>query len=195
MYYQKVSFLFSVILILQTVLGCENNLLTRLENFTDITSLEDSEIIRRITETEGLRLCNSDSFLISEDNTTIYELKTTEYLIEIFCFVGAYQGTYQYLFYDANQAEHQIISLSFTIFDERGGSLQIGDTSLLTGYPEFDLDLEVLTVDRKARGLGDCGSYAVYQWQDDSFSLQEYRYKGECDGVYIPVEEYPLIYP
>lgn len=194
-YFQKLSFLFTIILTLQLVLGCEYNPLTRLENFTDIASLEDSEIIKRIMENDDLRLCNNDNFLLSEENTTIYELKSTEYLIEVFCFVGAYQGTYQYILYDANQAEHQLGTLSFTIFDERGESLEIGDTSLLTGYPEFDSETQMLTVDRKARGLGDCGSYAVYQWQNNSFNLVEYRHKGECDGIYIPVEEYPLIYP
>lgn len=195
LYSKKTLFSFFIVLNLQVVLGCENNSFTKLQNFTEVNPLEEPEIIKRITENDDLSLCNNDSFLISEENTNIYELNTTEYLVEIFCFVGAYQGSYQFLFYDANQAQHQVSSLNFTIFEERAGSLQIGETSLLTGYPEFDIEMKRLTVDRKARGLGDCGSYGIYQWQDDGFILEEYRYKGECDGVYIPVEDYPVIYP
>ncbi|MGY6528913.1 MAG: DUF1176 domain-containing protein [Cyanobacterium sp.] len=180
---------------LQLVLGCENNSFLRLEGLADVPSLDDEVIIKSLGEKEGLRICNSDNHLLSTENTNIYELNTTEYLVEVFCFVGAYQGSYQYFFYDANQAQHQIYDLSFTVFEERGGRLQIGETSLLTGAVEFDPDMKQLIVDRKARGLGDCGSYGVYQWLDNQFSLVEYRYKGQCDGVYIPVEEYPLIYP
>nr|OEJ78877.1 hypothetical protein A5482_12375 [Cyanobacterium sp. IPPAS B-1200] len=193
--YKHNTFFIFVLLTLQFILGCENNPLIRLEGLADVPSLDNEEIIRSLGEKDDLGVCNSENHLISDENTNIYELNTTEYLVEIFCFVGAYQGSYQYLFYDANQAEHLISTLSFTVFEERGGSLQIGETSLLTGALEFDPETEQLMVDRKARGLGDCGSYATYQWQDDNFTLVEYRYKGQCDGVYIPVEEYPLIYP
>ncbi|MBE9222584.1 DUF1176 domain-containing protein [Cyanobacterium stanieri LEGE 03274] len=194
-YYKKnILFLF-FILVSQGLFGCENKFLTQLNNYANVSSLNSVDIIKNITEDNDLNLCNTDNFLLSEDNANVYELSKTEYVVEVFCFVGAYQGSYQFLFYDANQVEHQISGLSFTVFEETGNGLQIIETSLLTGSVEFDPEMMLLMVDRKARGLGDCGSYGVYRWENNSFVLAEYRYKGECDGVYIPVEDYPLIYP
>jgi hypothetical protein len=44
----------------------------------------------------------------------------------------------------------------------------------------------------KARGAGDCGSQTILKWDEDLFSLKEFRYKENCDG---DIEKpFPLIY-
>jgi hypothetical protein len=45
----------------------------------------------------------------------------------------------------------------------------------------------------KFRGLGDCGSSALYKLEGDRMVLQEYRAKYECDGKYV--QDFPVIYP
>ncbi len=44
----------------------------------------------------------------------------------------------------------------------------------------------------KARGLGDCGSLITLKWNENQFSLMEFRYKENCDGD--TEHPFPLIY-
>jgi len=192
----KVTLIITCLLIFKGISGCENNPIVRLQNISEIRPLEDEQIIQQLNaEQSTLNLCEKANHIVSEDNTTIYQLEDTKYLVQIICFLGAYQGSYQFFLYSINGGNHQINLLDFITFEDTNNGLNIVETNLLTGYPEFDSDSKKLTIDRKARGLGDCGSYALYQWKTHDFQLTEYRYKGECDGVYLPVEEYPIIYP
>ncbi len=182
--------------LVNNILACGNPSIIRLQNIAEIEPLDNETIITKITkEQEELKVCAKENFIISSENTTIHKLTNTQYLVEIICFLGAYQGSYQFFQYSIDEGNHSINSLIFTTFEEKENGLMITQTNLLTGYPDFNLETQQLTVDRKARGLGDCGSQGLYQWQDSHFDLVEYRYKGECDGIYIPIEEYPIIYP
>jgi len=193
---QKFTLIIIFLLSLQGILGCENNSLVRLQNISEIKPLEDEQIIEQLnTQQSALNLCNKENHLLSGDNTTIYQLEDTKYLVQIICFLGAYQGSYQFFLYSINGGNHEINLLDFVTFGDTHNGLSIVETNLLTGYPEFESDSQQLTIDRKARGLGDCGSYALYHWESSNFKLTQYRYKGECDGIYLPVEEYPIIYP
>ena len=161
-----------------------------------ITPEEKEQIITQVYQQQkSLRLCNQErDQALSKDSATIYVLDETQYLVEILCFLGAYQGNYQYFL--ATKGKNKFQKINFSTFRRHDDDLKLGDTFTLVGMTRFDELNQLLIVETKARGLGDCGSYAQYQWKEDSsFELKEYRDKFECDGVYIEPKNYPLIYP
>ena len=160
-----------------------------------ITPQEQSKILNDVQQQRQiLSLCNQEKDkALSENATKIYPLSNNQYLIEVLCFLGAYQGNYQYLL--ASKQAKKLEKINFATFISREQSLKLINTSTIIGKTDFDQSNQILIVETKARGLGDCGSYIEYKWQDSGFELQEYRYKSECDGVYIEPKEYPLIYP
>ncbi|WPF88608.1 DUF1176 domain-containing protein [Cyanobacterium aponinum AL20118] len=160
-----------------------------------ITPEEKQVIISKIYENQkDIKLCNQErDQALSIDSAEIYPLKENQYLVEILCFLGAYQGNYQYLSY--NRVNSAIEKISFATFRDNPQNLQLTNTFTLNGSPEFDPISQTLSLETKSRGLGDCGSFVVYQWQNSEFTLREYRYKSDCDGVYLSPEKYPLIYP
>lgn len=160
-----------------------------------ITPEEKQVIISKIYENQkDIKLCNQErDQALSIDSAEIYPLKENQYLVEILCFLGAYQGNYQYLLY--NRVNSAIEKISFATFRDNPQNLQLTNTFTLNGSPEFDPISQTLSLETKSRGLGDCGSFVVYQWQNSEFTLREYRYKSDCDGVYLSPEKYPLIYP
>ncbi|PHV63276.1 hypothetical protein CSQ80_05945 [Cyanobacterium aponinum IPPAS B-1201] len=160
-----------------------------------ITPEEKQVIISKIYENQkDIKLCNQErDQALSIDSAEIYPLKENQYLVEILCFLGAYQGNYQYLLY--NRVNSAIEKISFATFRDNPQNLQLTNTFTLNGSPEFEPISQTLSLETKSRGLGDCGSFVVYQWQNSEFTLREYRYKSDCDGVYLSPEKYPLIYP
>lgn len=58
----------------------------------------------------------------------------------------------------------------------------------------FDREASKLTSFARGRGMGDCGTFYTYHWNGYYFALEEGRSKGECDAVFIPVEEWPLVF-
>ncbi len=69
-------------------------------------------------------------------------------------------------------------------------------SSGLSGVTELfgaNLDPETgsITTFYRSRGIGDCGSTALYQWTGTTFRLDEFRAKEECDGA---EGEFPLVY-
>ena len=68
----------------------------------------------------------------------------------------------------------------------------IGSTTDLMGA-SFDPATETLSTFSKGRGMGDCGSSAIYKYNNtyDSFALVEARIKDSCDGV---DSDWPVVY-
>ena len=131
---------------------------------------------------------------LSTESIYIYPLDKQYYLVEILCFVGAYQGNFQYMVGQHNSDE--LVTINFVTFSFQDDELKLTNTATLVGTPTFDREQRLLTVFTKYRGLGDCGSFATYQWQNSSnFELQQYRDKSSCDGDYLDPENYPQIYP
>ncbi|BAQ63788.1 DUF1176 domain-containing protein [Geminocystis sp. NIES-3709] len=160
-----------------------------------ISSQKKQEIINKIyTQQKEINLCNQQrDNELTHDSANIYFLNDREYLIEIICFLGAYQSNYQYLLFDRKSSEIKVIN--FATFDNSTDNLKLTNTNTLNGMTDFDSNNQTLILITKSRGLGDCGSFAQYHWRDHSFELKEYRYKQDCDEVYLPPENYPLIYP
>lgn len=180
--------------IILVINGCANNSQTNSQE----ENLTQKQIIDTIYKQQKmLNLCNQEKDQdLSTDSAKIYPFNQQKYLAEILCFLGAYQPNYQYFFVEVNSdSNFEIQPLIFTTFQAQQEDLKLTNTRTLTGTVNFVPETQTLTVETKGRGLGDCGSFAIYQWENNSFNLQEFRYKGDCNGVYIHPEEYPLIYP
>ena len=176
--------------------GCDRAKPEKVTTLTAITPEEKKQITTQIHQQQSsLNSCNQErDQALSQDSITIYSLDESQYLVEILCFLGAYQGNYQYLL--GTKGENEFQKVNFVTFRLESDELKLSNTFTLVGITEFDELNQLLIVKTKARGLGDCGSYAQYQWKEDSsFELKEYRDKIVCDGVYLEPENYPLIYP
>jgi hypothetical protein len=68
------------------------------------------------------------------------------------------------------------------------------------GLANFDPSQGQLTIFSKARGIGDCGSFATYGWTGEALALETYRYQA-CNEYPNSVqttpapENFPQIYP
>lgn len=177
------------------LVGCSQGQDQSNVSLPQITSEEKNRILSEVgQQRESLSLCNQEKDqALSEKAIKIYPLTTSQYLVEVLCFLGAYQGNYQYLL--ASNQGQKLTKINFATFFSHQKGLKLSNTFTMVGMTEFDPVNQILTVQTKARGLGDCGSYSEYQWQESSFQLKEYRDKSECDGVYIEPKNYPLIYP
>ncbi|KAM3101609.1 DUF1176 domain-containing protein [Phormidesmis sp. 146-12] len=115
-----------------------------------------------------------------------------KYIVQIMCNFGAYQGAYEYYLLSESAGQTQSKPLNLLKIGERGEKL-VDNT--LVGYPTYDSSKKELTVFTKSRGIGDCGSFGRYQFENDRFVAQEIRIKSECDGKYVEPEKYQKVYP
>ncbi|WP_237741222.1 DUF1176 domain-containing protein [Geminocystis herdmanii] len=181
-------------LILFFITACQKEI-KESDNLSTISSEEKQAIIKQVySQEKEINLCNQQRDKeLSQDSANIFILNDRTYLIEIICFLGAYQSNYQYLLFDRTSEEITVIN--FDTFDNSTDNLKLTNTNTINGMTDFDVTEQSLMVISKSRGMGDCGSYAQYEWNLDRFKLIEYRYKKDCDEVYLPPENYPLIYP
>lgn len=146
---------------------------------------------------QELNLCQGEiDQVIAQKQIRTYQLDQQSQLIEFLCFMGAYQGNYQYFLYQEMPRKTTIQPLSFEIFQE-GEKSQITTkitVNSLGGLPTYQPQNQTLEIITKYRGLADCGSWGRYQWQQGQFILREYRLKATCDGQYIEPENYEIVY-
>ncbi len=149
------------------------------------------------SSTEELGICEGDIDLsVSQDNSSVYKINEQQYLVEFLCFLGAYQGNYEYLLYDTTPTGVKVKSLSFDVFEPNGsGKFTSTNVSSISGLPDYEPEKQLLTVFTKYRGLADCGSLAKYKWEESEFKLLEYRVKEKCDGTYLEPDQYSQVYP
>lgn len=57
----------------------------------------------------------------------------------------------------------------------------------------FDAETQQVSSFSKGRGLGDCGTSGLWQWDGFAFRLVEFRAKEDCDGG--DPGDFPLVYP
>lgn len=133
---------------------------------------------------------------VAQKFSKVYPISEGNYLVEILCFLGAYQGNYEYLLYTRKADGISLKTLAFDIFEiDDAGKITKKQTPSIGGLTEFIPEKQELTLLTKYRGLGDCGALAKYQWQQEEFKLLEYRIKDKCDGIYVEPEKYSRIYP
>lgn len=114
-----------------------------------------------------------------------FELAPQQYLVEVMCARGAYQGEQRFMFYDQTQTPPVAQLLSFKTYeapDEKFESLKLQETPEIWGLAEFNPQTNELTILNKFRGVGDCGSWARYGFEQGRPQLREFRAQLACNG-------------
>jgi hypothetical protein len=124
-----------------------------------------------------------------------FQISDKKYLVQIQCFLAAYQGAFEYVLWTDDSPKPSAVPLEFDSFAEpKAGEKPKRITSrAIAGAPRFNVQKQTMTNFTKFRGVGDCGSSALYKLEGDRMVLQEYRAKYECDGKYV--QDFPVVYP
>lgn len=115
----------------------------------------------------------------------------TLYLVQ--CDQAAYQGVYVAM--ETGPGDGPAKLLRFATADADGGRIIRREDDSLVGDPRFNGADKTLTVLTKARGVGDCGSYAVYGFDAAGKPAARELRARECPkkaGPYLPPERWPL---
>ena len=127
---------------------------------------------------------------------TFWPIGPKQYLVEVQCFLAAYQADNMYAWYDEGMEPPRSKFLSFTIYASEDGKKIVQDqVTELAGLSEFNAEQKELWVTSKARGLGDCGSFAKYGFQDGAAILKEFRAKFQCDEKWQEPKTYEQLFP
>ncbi len=132
----------------------------------------------------------------SPNGSIVYPVGDNQYLVQMMCFMAAYQGSYEYLIYTKTADGPQVKALKLARFQpDENGQLSRLEEQQVGGLPEYEPGKQQLTMLTKFSGMGTCGSLATYQLQGDQFQLVEYRAKFDCDETVIDPSQYPKIFP
>lgn len=102
-------------------------------------------------------------------------------LVEVSCYLGAYQGTA--MLYLVRPAFRPAGPLTLQIYVDPGSGVPTARTTTrLLGVLSFTPRTGQLVVFDKARGIGDCGIYSVFKLTGNRFVPTVARAKTKCDG-------------
>lgn len=119
-------------------------------------------------------------------------------LVEVLCARAAYQMVYAYGVLSPDGTLTPLPLDGF--YPDQAGNFQRVSELTVGGLASFDPGQGQLTIFSKARGLGDCGSFATYGWTGAALALETYRYQA-CDDDPNAVEtapdpeDFPQVYP
>lgn len=130
--------------------------------------------------------CDPLEDLIHGGETAAYPLPDGKTLYMIPCSAGAYNWAYS--FYVGENG--WFYGLHWADYTDRWGW---SGTDVLF-LPTFDPESLTLTSFYKGRGLGDCGTWGRWTWDDYAFRLDAFHAKSACDGE-GDVGEFPQVYP
>lgn len=122
-----------------------------------------------------------------------YELAPDEHLVSISCELFAYQATFVLAHFRGAGAR----LIAAQQFDETGA---LRDTSaLFVGFERVDAPTRTLSIFTRARGAGDCGTFATYQLDPEGSARTLAVRVRECidvreDEVVLP-EQWEIVYP
>ena len=173
--------------------------LARTNNSKPTTTSSAAEPLQYVLQNrESLGICQ-DNFRAEDGQrgmgSRAFQITDKKYLVQIQCFLAAYQGAFEYVLWIDESPKPRVVTLEFDSFREgKNGTkpTRISDRAI-AGAPRFNVRSQVMTNFTKFRGIGDCGSSAKYKLEGDRMVLQEFRAKYECDGKYI--QDFPIIYP
>lgn len=144
-----------------------------------------------LSEARGLNDCDHDG--LSTVWGALYKVSDTRQIWEIPCFLGAYQGSMVYVYQQTDQP-------ALWLMPFKAPNDSADDQSWLM-EPRFNVKTGIVTSLELGRAAADCGKYqrhrlvAQADGDNHSFELIEFREKPDCDEVFIPVEEFPLVFP
>ncbi|HBC42613.1 MAG TPA: hypothetical protein DCZ88_12145, partial [Pseudanabaena sp.] len=129
---------------------------------------------------ENLKVCK-DTFRAEDVNSgmgsKVFQISDKKYLVQIQCFLAAYQGNFEYVLWIDDAPKPRAIPLEFDSFQEgkNGEKPKRTTDRSIAGVPRFNVRSQTLTNFTKFRGIGDCASSAVYKLDGDRMVLQEFR--------------------
>lgn len=133
--------------------------------------------------------CDAD---FMKTGVTGYSLSEESAIWEIPCGRFAYQTTavFALVYVPAPEKEH-----SFIATPAPPGRKRTNDNGVLMS-PQWDIKTRVVTSISLGRNQGDCGVLERFRvTEEGKFALMEYREKPKCDGVAMPPEQFPLVFP
>ena len=123
-----------------------------------------------------------------------YDLGQGRALYLIQCDQAAYQSVYVAMAAMAGDGPARL--LRFPTADADGGRITRSVEESLVGNPVFDAAAKTLTNLTKARGVGDCGTYAVYAFEANGDPRPVQIRARDCPknaAKYLPPEQWPLV--
>ena len=123
-----------------------------------------------------------------------YDLGRGRRLFLIQCNQAAYQSAYVAMETEAEGGPARL--LRFPTADAEGGKITRRLDDSLLGNPEFNAAARTLTILTKARGVGDCGAYAVYGFETPGAPRALELRVRDCPknpGKYLPPEQWTLV--
>lgn len=157
------------------------------------TPVSDAAIATQfLAKREQFGACQ-DEYRPLENNqgTVAYRINDQTYLVQVQCFLAAYQGNYEFFAYAPATDTAKKLTVTQYSQDEQG-QWQKAENPSVGGLPDFDATTQTLIINTKYRGLGDCGSVGTYTFAENSLKLTEFKAKAECDGK---MEPFVTVYP
>ena len=167
------------------------------KSFLEGDTIQKQEILSYFDRNRSqIGVCKDSAQPEAAPYSEISKLGDRRWLVQFRCFLGAYQGGYEFYLYDSSAAPVQVKSLTLRRYQENASGIRAWSQEReVAGLTRFAPSQQQLSIFTKSRGLGDCGTFARYKLQADELKLQEYRVKEACDGRFVEPEKYPKIYP
>lgn len=113
---------------------------------------------------------------------TGWKLNAQVQLVEVSCYLGAYQGQ-EMLYFTRTDDIARRPPISLLLYQDSGNGRPVGKRrTVFIGTLGFSIRTERLNVLDKFRGAGDCGISSTFTLQNDRFVPIEVRAKLACNG-------------
>lgn len=125
----------------------------------------------------------------------LYPVGESQYAVSVACEIWAYQGLSRVYLVSVNDGTTSVAPLTFAVAEEGGtaGTARFERREEVVGNLLVDAPKGHLVVHRRYSGLGDCGTYAVYDLRKGAPELVELRAQFDCEAE--PRERDPLRWP
>lgn len=133
----------------------------------------------------GLYECEELDNLPNGMDGEAHRIDAEHTLFIIPCWAGAYNFSSQFYLH-SDQGTRLLLFADYA--DRQGWS---GTNTLVNAY--YAPRDQTIGAYYKGRGIGDCGSTGLWQWDKWSFRLLEYTHKQDCDGKGYPAE-FPTVF-
>jgi hypothetical protein len=169
------------------------NLLVAAPLWSPVAEPERSHLLRQVQRaSQQMPLCETrHTPNYAEAVSPVYRRgdRPQTFLVLYHCFLGAYQPSIE-LYLLENKT---LVPLGLPVYldqspPQRITTHQFGGSLTLTSEGSLEL-LE------QCRGLGDCGLYGRYQWQDEGFRLIEFRSRLRTTDRDMDLEPHPQNWP
>ncbi len=113
-----------------------------------VNDAEKSRIFNQVLQQEDLGLCKDSVDHTAPKASEIYSNGQGQYLVNVLCFMAAYQGAYEFVLVGNANNQQEVKHSGLT----------------LAGYPKLDTKTNILYNDYKLNGAGSCIQSTQYHW-------------------------------